>query len=866
MDSLAQLNTVAIENVSFSAVANVVQQEDTAYTVRVPSVDLVKTLGNIQSNTVITHSFDWGNIPSAYQNVTVSLNNPGAVSNVSSTYAGNVLTITGIKSAQDYLGTVATVGTSLGFDNTGEFSHNSNVRLTGNIFNSGVFLYTVNVNLVNVPELFPVGNPGNLVYNFFGNNVNEQDSIVTPVSPGVLINTNNPAGLYTMTISTQDNGNAVTLTSTGPTLTTNTFSAVGNVGTLTLQGNIVPLNQHLANLAFVKSNAAVANVPSIGRGVRNLTYSLTNPANVVSPDGTRTQTYFSNFAQTEFANTAGNLKYRAQPGNVAVVNLFQSGSRDTGVNTLAYVGYHAGTLDPHWAYAHRENSNVGNANVLLTMIGLQANSASVLSGPQHVIGVSNNATVVRSAVSDLMGANIGNQSNTTARLFVTSSSPGSFYGNTTARTVGADAGDQFNSVIYSNVAMGSSTLTIQPKLTFNGTTFPVVVSHILAGPSGLGVFQRQSKPNNDIQDSANLTFSGSTYKGIHWWYPQSTSVFNPPAVSTTTSFVNCHYDLTTSNWPHPIMVNGFTKIIDPLIGQTGQLRTVPNFSGTSLAVWRGQTDIPASDLAQSQQIITMQVVLTGTTAYTDNLVSTKVTAAGYAFTVTQNFAGATPLGAFMTPYLGDNPIWPNAWLLRGQTYDFNVDMTASGANVYITTALGGGVVTPSGVTNNNIKLGTISFTPTSSTPDIVYFRGGGSSPVSGVDLENSQGGAFYIFSDTSSTSGRWTTVPGAFDIMKKSDTEILMVYTKYTGTVSNGATQSAGLYYRIITWNGSNLTFGTQVQVQNPDITGNIYGISMTASSTNLNGYTYVLCVIAPAQGAQSAFTTVTPIVTGFKF
>jgi hypothetical protein len=56
------------------------------------------------------------------------------------------------------------------------------------------------------------------------------------------------------------------------------------------------------------------------------------------------------------------------------------------------------------------------------------------------------------------------------------------------------------------------------------------------------------------------------------------------------------------------------------------------------------------------------------------------------------------------------------------------------------------------------------------------------------------------------------------------------------------------------------------VQVQNPDITGNIYGISMTASSTNLNGYTYVLCVIAPAQGAQSAFTTVTPIVTGFKF
>jgi hypothetical protein len=293
---------------------------------------------------------------------------------------------------------------------------------------------------------------------------------------------------------------------------------------------------------------------------------------------------------------------------------------------------------------------------------------------------------------------------------------------------------------------------------------------------------------------------------------------------------------------------------------------VPNFSGTSLAVWRGQTDIPASDLAQSQQIITMQVVLTGTTAYTDNLVSTKVTAAGYAFTVTQNFAGATPLGAFMTPYLGDNPIWPNAWLLRGQTYDFNVDMTASGANVYITTALGGGVVTPSGVTNNNIKLGTISFTPTSSTPDIVYFRGGGSSPVSGVDLENSQGGAFYIFSDTSSTSGRWTTVPGAFDIMKKSDTEILMVYTKYTGTVSNGATQSAGLYYRIITWNGSNLTFGTQVQVQNPDITGNIYGISMTASSTNLNGYTYVLCVIAPAQGAQSAFTTVTPIVTGFKF
>jgi hypothetical protein len=40
----------------------------------------------------------------------------------------------------------------------------------------------------------------------------------------------------------------------------------------------------------------------------------------------------------------------------------------------------------------------------------------------------------------------------------------------------------------------------------------------------------------------------------------------------------------------------------------------------------------------------------------------------------------------------------------------------------------------------------------------------------------------------------------------------------------------------------------------------------MTADATTVNGSTYVLCVIAPAQGAQSAFTDVTPIVTGFKF
>jgi hypothetical protein len=86
--------------------------------------------------------------------------------------------------------------------------------------------------------------------------------------------------------------------------------------------------------------------------------------------------------------------------------------------------------------------------------------------------------------------------------------------------------------------------------------------------------------------------------------------------------------------------------------------------------------------------------------------------------------------------------------------------------------------------------------------------------------------------------------------------------------VANGSTQSAGLYYRTVTRNAlQNLAFSAEVQVQNPDITGNIYGISMTASSTNLNGYTYVLCVIAPAQpGGAAAFTDVTPIVTGFKF
>lgn len=230
----------------------------------------------------------------------------------------------------------------------------------------------------------------------------------------------------------------------------------------------------------------------------------------------------------------------------------------------------------------------------------------------------------------------------------------------------------------------------------------------------------------------------------------------------------------------------------------------------------------------------------------------------------------------MTPYFGDNAIWPNAWLLRGQTYSFNVNMGATGANVAISNDAGGITGPVAGVTNNNIKSGTITFTPNSSTPDIVYLRGGGSSPTTGVNLENSQGGAFFIFDDTStvndqsgnSPSGVWTTVPGAFDIVRKSSTEAIIVYTKYTGTVANGSTQSAGLYYRTVTRNAyQNLTFSAEVQVQNPDITGNIYGISMTASATTVNGSTYVLCVIAPAQsGGAAAFTDVTPIVTGFKF
>jgi hypothetical protein len=857
MDSLAQLNSISIENLAFSAVANVVQQEDSVYNVRVPTLDVVKTMGNIRSNTVITHTFNWGNIPSAYQNVTVSLNNPGAVANVTSTYAGNVLTITGIRSAEDYLGTVATAPAA-GFDVTGQFSHNSNVRVAGNVDVSGIFLYTVNVNLVNLPELFPVGNPGNLVYNFFGSDVSQQTSISTPVSPGVLINTNNPAGDYTMTITTQDNGNAVTLTSTGPNLTTNTFSAVGNVGTLTLQGNITSLNQHMSNLAFVKSNAAIANVPSIGRGVRNLTYTLTNPANVVSPDGTRTQTYYSNFAQTEFANTAGNLRYRAQPGNTAVVNLFQSGSRETAVSTLAYVGYNAGSGDPHWAYSHRENSNVGNANVVMTMIGLHANSAAVLSGPRHVIGVSNNATVVRSTVSDLTGANIGNQSTTTSRVFVTSSGFGNFYGNTTGRTVGSDAGDEFNSVNYSNVNIGSTNLTIQPKLQYSGGANSVLTSYLVTQGGGLGLYKWQlvAKNMNTSQTTANISNDSSQYKGMHWWYPY-----------VSNGAIACIYDTSNNDWPRPILTMFNQKWINPLIGQTGQLKTCRWPTGP-LVVWRGQSDCPASTAAQSQQIITMQLSH-GNVAYTDNLVSTKVTAAGYGFTVTQNKAGSTNAGAYMTPYYGDNAIWPNAWLLRGQTYSFNVNMGSTGANVAISNDAGGITGPVAGVTNNDIKSGTITFTPTSSTPDIVYLRGGGSSPTSGVNLENSQGGAFFVFDDTSSTSGRWgTVVPGAFDILRKSDTEAILVYTKYTGTVANGSTQSAGLYYRIITKNAQlNLTFGAEVQVQNPDITGNIYGISMTADATTVNGSTYVLCVIAPAQsGGAAAFTDVTPIVTGFKF
>jgi hypothetical protein len=103
-------------------------------------------------------------------------------------------------------------------------------------------------------------------------------------------------------------------------------------------------------------------------------------------------------------------------------------------------------------------------------------------------------------------------------------------------------------------------------------------------------------------------------------------------------------------------------------------------------------------------------------------------------------------------------------------------------------------------------------------------------------------------------NARWgNIVPGAIALVRGSSTVAYLIYTRYTGSRTEGLNCSAGLYYRSITVNADfSLTWGPVVTVQDSTQTGSIYGVQMTANATVIGGVTYVLCAIMPRAPATN--------------
>jgi hypothetical protein len=799
MQSLGNLNTVSGNSITYSAVANVVVPEGiSTYDIRVPTWDVIKTLGNARTGVTITHAFDWGNLPANSQNVTVS----ESLANVTYSYAANVLTISGIRTAEDYLNTVGQV--NITYDDNGVFGHNSNVSVAGNNW-----LYTINVTIPEEPEFFPL-NIGNMVYNFFGGSLSNLSvsnvSTQFTNSQKVKINPVNSPGVYTLTVDTQDSANAVVLNTSGPNLSINSFTTVGGNGRLTLQGNISDLNLHLANIVLEKSSACVANVPSINRNTRTLTWTLTNPGNTVGGGGTRTQSYYSNFAQGFSGNTDIVMNYTTV-GNTAracfTANTLPIGIRFTGNTTyqdytqlggidIAYVGAHPTTQNPHFAVA--QCGNVGGYQVQL--LGLTANTAAVEIGPRHY--VSNRSNSFASMASSFDNA-WGTQGQLTGNIYLNSV-------NVNAR-IGCDAGDLFN---YANANPGGSSLLR------NDSTGNVQICSVLTGFSQMPNLYRISAGGtfNYWDAGANVR---SQLNPIQNWQPNWDATFGPSDFFAGLRIGNS-YQGVNGNYPAVIRVSrsvsnpSSSSILFPIKGENGHLVSGQTGNGTPLVAWRGTTTTKASGTGiVGQEIISLQVAGEFNTVVEDiNLMPVAADIRPYFPTITGLVSNPLASGGiYGNVFSVENIVKGPLVAVKGQAVVATVNGTWNSAGVQIEDSTGNAynvTIARDVSTQGNARVSTNTYLY-GSKPMSLYLDGSASTYLfvgaAGLELVNQTNYTLELsayFSDTGvnrvlASAGQVSTANGWQLVRNSSNT--LTWFNSAGNSVTVSSTLSANQWYRI---------------------------------------------------------------------
>ena len=867
MQSLADLNSISVNSVTFDARANISSPEGLApYSVRVPSWAAVRSLGNLDTPG-ITVSQQFSSVANAevYSSLVFSSTHPDTV-----TYSlvGNTATFGNICSVEDYLLSqlIVTPGVDTG---SGVIAHLGNVLNT----NSGnSFEFQVQVNIVAMPEFTP-STLSPMEYRFFGNSVSDLGNLVTVVSVPAprIITQNQGTATRTLLISLEDPNTSISLNTTSSTDIT---KIVGNVGTVTLslEGSIANINAHLGTLQISK----FANT-DIQRLSRQITYELSTAASGVIE--TVSGRYWSEFRDPDTVPAA------VTQSDASLGSVYKRA--DYSYNTrIAFAGTHDGTGEPRWAMPML--TAAGNAAVKI--YGQRLSSGSLVPGPFYDLGTQGGYTMQAFGSFETQ-ANTGSEFSTGST--VTQMQISAVNSTSGAITdLGCDAGDISSTVLdlstgFNQLFAYGSTRLVTGNLYGDGTTH------------GIQWRDRRATPV-----ATNRYYSGTDWYHQYTMFPIQWGInqlISADDYDLVVKGVNLPGDDPAPVWPYAAMYTHFgvratTKLVNGsllnlktarnlmyLNGQQGRLSHVcltPRQSGVStgiaITLWRGLTTLDNSELQHIVSVSAVAHTLFGTSLANvsvdlneslvtrDHLAVVAVPSTGTDHQISDTYAGNIVVSLSctntqMVSYTGvstADDYTPELFVRRGQTTQFTILNTSDPViitNEYQSTF----PYTIPGVTNNNISSGVITLTPTADTPDHLYYR----STQSG---HFNRGHIWVYDGDPVNNNARWgNIVPGAVALVRGGADFAYMFYTKYTGSRTEGSNCSAGLYYRRVTANSdSSLTWGNSVLVQDPAQTGSVYGVQMSANSTVINGVTYVICSIMPR--APSTMPA-TPTVVGVR-
>lgn len=846
MQSLGNLNQIGGESVEFLASETIVVNEGpSTYTARFPTWETIRKLGNLDgTGFTVTQQFDYSGNVSMFGNVTVTADKP---SSVTFSQVGNVFTFGNIVSVEDYLNTRLLVDIS--DDISGNFRH------LGNVFNtnsSDQFQYEINVVAAPFPE-FTKSSLTDQEYDFFGSTVSNTGPVITQIANTAprVITINQSTADKTVVVRLQDPNTSLSLNTTSTANITKTISNVGNV-TLTLTGSIANLNSHLGTLEITKfANTA------INRGVRNIHYDIYNTASNVLLE-TVTGNYWAAFEDPIHVGNDINYNDR-ELGSVYGRRQYTYPSR------ITFVGTHAGTGEPRFAWPMYTDS--GNAAVKI--FGLRLNSAEIEPGPLFDLGYSGASTNQAISTFD-HDASIGTANSTGSNTVQVKINRVS---NTLGAqlTVGCDAGDVFGvstgNGLQFNQIYANGTVQLNTGNTYGTgdthfvefTTSPT--SNVVLRYTGRDWFDQYTMFPN--QWGINQAVVGDTYdivvKGVRT--TSSPQPYNDMPVVPEASIYAGRTNSTASG--------RFGGQLMTLNGQMGRLAHVclqPRGAGGSgqlglcVTIWRGLTILDNTEQQNIVHINARAHTAFGTggnvsTIVRDHLATSNVAGNSVSHTISTTLSGntAVSLSASNTvigSVFGLNTSYtPEIFVRRGQTKTFVINNTTHPVHITDTLASSFNPGNVFGISNNGITSGTITLTPTSATPDDLYYT---TNNVGSMSLNK---GHIWVYDgDPVNNNARWgNVVPGAIALVRGGPTLAYLFYTRYTGSRTEGLNCSAGLYYRSVTVNADfSLTWGPVVVVQDSEQTGSIYGVQMSAQSTVIDNVTYVLCAIMPRAPATN--------------